>query len=101
SSFLLHLPSFPTRRSSDLRVHLRLHHHRRPVLLRDRLGIRRGRGDFAGRNRHTVATKDFLRLVLVNIHTCSVLVASSNSLEKYRSEEHTSELQSRENLVCR
>src|SRR5690606_40502348 len=78
------LPSFPTRRSSDLRV-LHLGKRGLEVLLRtdDRVvGIGAGLGEPPD--------------VAVDDHTLELDV-----FVEPRSEEHTSELQSRENLVCR
>src|SRR5690606_39417609 len=83
-------PSFPTRRSSDLRTQ-RPHHRiqRREVVLhrvedaqRPQRGTRTEPVDGQGRVARPV------RGLLVTVGS-------------WRSEEHTSELQSRENLVCR
>src|SRR5690606_41628915 len=80
------LPSFPTRRSSDLEE---LFRH---LVLRRKINQRRGAvvgfthdhaaGYMVGENRQTLAFQFLDQLAR-------------------RSEEHTSELQSRENLVCR
>src|SRR5690606_40848412 len=82
-----HLPSFPTRRSSDLAAGL--FRHRRAgfpaladLLRRDQAGQRLGRGDLHGAG-------DGIRR------------PDRTQARRPRSEEHTSELQSRENLVCR
>src|SRR5690606_41889732 len=78
--YLLYLHSFPTRRSSDLPAVLRGQHLagvHQPARLRRRAG-----DDLRGRG----LDADHARL-----HAAKIV----------RSEEHTSELQSRENLVCR
>src|SRR5690606_42033047 len=87
---LLVLPSFPTRRSSDLAEGREL----APGLLR--LAIEPGlRG---------LVVREELRQVLVELH---VVRDDRGHRRRHRlgqvarSEEHTSELQSRENLVCR
>src|SRR5436309_10066661 len=74
SSLLPYLHSFPTRRSSDLVAHVRVHSMNRVA---GRAVFRREHDD--REMRPTGARAQFLD----------------------RSEEHTSELQSRENLVCR
>src|SRR5690606_39375360 len=81
-----HLSSFPTRRSSDLHRHEPPHptRLRRPRPCRRRSERRRGR-ERAGRDRS------------VRMRCTSRRQPSAPR----RSEEHTSELQSRENLVCR
>src|SRR5690606_40731107 len=76
---LLH--SFPTRRSSDL--------HPAAVLLSDRIHF--------AETRHGIARIDL-------VQTAAALdqrAATTDIAQDPRSEEHTSELQSRENLVCR
>src|SRR5690606_41977948 len=84
-------PSFPTRRSSDLVVTLG----------------RRGRGEAGDRVRlGTVEVlggeraPDLVRVDLAGLALAHRL-DDSTELDLQRSEEHTSELQSRENLVCR
>src|SRR5690606_41426096 len=79
-----HLPSFPTRRSSDLGVSER-HQGRDSFLCRLALHRKRFFGPFWSLALHL--GDDALRYLF------------ADSLR--RSEEHTSELQSRENLVCR
>src|SRR5690606_41829595 len=76
------LPSFPTRRSSDLRVvgHAVGRHRDAAHYLEAGLGTAR----HPHRAHRAVLERD------VGVHLVQV-----------RSEEHTSELQSRENLVCR
>src|SRR5207302_9485156 len=82
-----HLHSFPTRRASDLADHLGAD--------ADPAGVERLNGDFVAhphltdqvRGRHLAAVEDQL--------------AGAGRADAERSEEHTSELQSRENLVCR
>src|SRR5699024_12383278 len=80
SSYHRDLPSFPTRRSSDLPVHFgpRREPRREPAARRDTgRGIRRlPATQYSGRGPH-------------------------RSAGQHRSEEHTSELQSRFDLVCR
>src|SRR5690606_42056896 len=87
SASALELHSFPTRRSSDLPP------GHRALPLRSGEGgvlLRRGRGrdDLPRRRRHP---RDRGR----------ALPEPAAPRERRRSEEHTSELQSRENLVCR
>src|SRR5690606_40890307 len=88
------LHSFPTRRSSDLLLVGDLDH----VLLR-RIGAGPDVGDVFGEGRHALA----LQLVVV-LGEVSILLRVTRivpAIAAERSEEHTSELQSRENLVCR
>src|SRR5690606_41309840 len=90
------LSSSPTRRSSDLRLR-----HRRGARPRARAGAahavhaadRGGAGDGGIRALHAAGFADFLRLL------CRAAIR--HPALAMRSEEHTSELQSRENLVCR
>src|SRR5690606_41606201 len=84
------LPSFPTRRSSDLRTF---------SLTNSVTGARR-RGVNACELKYFLKS-DSQGIVFMCFKTAHIdaLVASANSGR--RSEEHTSELQSRENLVCR
>src|SRR5690606_40728196 len=84
-------PSFPTRRSSDLTCHRHCH---RPDT-QDRNGARgvdaQGNTDKAiSMDRHLTSSHHLPNTIKRGI--CSAYP---------RSEEHTSELQSRENLVCR
>src|SRR5690606_39313766 len=83
------LPSFPTRRSSDLPPHHRGHDHaerdQRPVQpVEDR------RAEQQQRKKWQQAQPSAAREVIAR-----------EQADCHRSEEHTSELQSRENLVCR
>src|SRR5690606_41501639 len=87
------LPSFPTRRSSDL--------------YRDR-GTKRGRGRSADAYDDLEVTEDDVLVPvagILDLHDSYAFVRTTGYLpgpsDVYRSEEHTSELQSRENLVCR
>src|SRR5207302_2785064 len=82
----LSLHSFPTRRSSDLVLHAtsRLVHGSP----RDRCG-------------HRAARARFERPSLRNREKEFHAAGRSIAVRGHRSEEHTSELQSRENLVCR
>src|SRR5690606_41459898 len=95
-SFFLHcscdhpaLHSFPTRRSSDLqmifREYLRLLSMKRLIKLLDERGLRTRRGKRWSRAGVSWILKNDTYVGRVH----------------FRSEEHTSELQSRENLVCR
>src|SRR5690606_41660714 len=74
------LHSFPTRRSSDLSTRSRVFSPRRPTP-KTMVGL----------------TRTASRPSAIPRYTSS----SDRCLERARSEEHTSELQSRENLVCR
>src|SRR5690606_40080896 len=82
--------SFPTRRSSDLRVGTSIE-----ITLKSELLNRNITGSHiliaTGRSANTAA----LELEKAGVNT------SKGSVPVDRSEEHTSELQSRENLVCR
>src|SRR5690606_41250981 len=79
------LHSFPTRRSSDLTS--------APVVPQYNLDYLRS---VSGNN------QEFIReMVLTFIQTIPPLLAEMRQALSERSEEHTSELQSRENLVCR
>src|SRR5437899_7119850 len=80
--FRQHLPSFPTRRSSDLRDH----------------GRRRGQG----RPRHAVERRsDPYRRHSHPAARWKSVPRKSPGRGVHRSEEHTSELQSLRHLVCR
>src|SRR5690606_42124444 len=92
------LHSFPTRRSSDLPGYS-------PAVLR-RADLRFKTGDLHGaaedyRRRLTLVPGDpYARLGLVRIALHDGRSTEARRMVE-RSEEHTSELQSRENLVCR
>src|SRR5437899_12313549 len=73
-----HLPSFPTRRSSDLQGPDR----------------RRAQGRGAGREGQGMS-------ILVNRNTRVICLGFTGKQGTFRSEEHTSELQSLRHLVCR
>src|SRR5690606_39501304 len=97
----LHPPSFPTRRSSDLKVtalagELTGLGVRAEVLPAD-LSDPEQRASLPDR----VAELDLTVDILVNNAGLSTLGRVSAADPANRSEEHTSELQSRENLVCR
>src|SRR5690606_41784317 len=79
-----HLPSFPTRRSSDLPP---FNH-----TLNNLSACRKELSD---------SGKSWLNSLSRNSIALSQSIRCSYSGKKKRSEEHTSELQSRENLVCR
>src|SRR5690606_41063069 len=83
-----HLLSFPTRRSSDLRWFW----HWDPAFLRH--------GDEPTRQADSVRRYERARDAAAAITVPTTLVRGQQS-NVVRSEEHTSELQSRENLVCR
>src|SRR5690606_41977108 len=99
SSTLLRRPhSFPTRRSSDLTGTYSTPSHpaelRRAGLVRPGAAVGSCGRPRCGRvDQWTVSTTDPCRRTLP--------WTSSSSTRSPRSEEHTSELQSRENLVCR
>src|SRR5690606_40238791 len=89
-----HCPSYPTRRSSDLaeaqpladavrRTHARL------------ASLERDQADRARRRAEAAKREDYLRHVVRELGDAKLQDGED------RSEEHTSELQSRENLVCR
>src|SRR5690606_40656546 len=84
------LPSFPTRRSSDL--------PRRPIKRSSasRRCTRSRKGYGASDQRCNVSS----RTIALFTATVRAFFTAAFS-ERVRSEEHTSELQSRENLVCR
>src|SRR5206468_12857118 len=91
TTLLSHLTSFPTRRSSDLG-----HGDTLFLVRRDRRKIR------MGRRFHAVAVILHRRLVMPGVaHFRNVLGSLQGRLHCLRSEEHTSELQSRSDLVCR
>src|SRR5690606_30574405 len=64
--------------------------HDRPLL------DRRARGELAN-----VCTGDERPVACAREHDDTYIVACATCIERFRSEEHTSELQSREKLVCR
>src|SRR5690606_42160528 len=97
SSVYLNLHSFPTRRSSDLQsvlikgfvivklfIRIDAFSEKNPIIL---IPVRH---DHASRRQNLYACNVFFKEIIV-----------VNFPENFRSEEHTSELQSRENLVCR
>src|SRR5690606_40476609 len=86
--------SFPTRRSSDLSLAdltLRIYLPKIPL-------VNCGVGGTQAAFRLASSSSDTCR---VNSRVVASIVISSPSFTRARSEEHTSELQSRENLVCR
>src|SRR5690606_40830061 len=90
------LHSFPTRRSSDLaRPHFLVEHHlvlevvQRPGKLRERVHL------------HVAADRGSRERNERLLGEASLQLIDETALRADRSEEHTSELQSRENLVCR
>src|SRR5690606_41501807 len=91
------LPSFPTRRSSDLIA-------RGVGTISLRMRINNGSPNRARNCASELLTADWLRPswspALVVLRSA---IMASNTINRFRlrSEEHTSELQSRENLVCR
>src|SRR5207247_10465072 len=82
-----HLPSFPTRRSSDLATEAAL-----------RAGEERLRHIIASASDGILSYGDDLRIQLFNAAAERILRCPA---AEARSEEHTSELQSRVDLVCR
>src|SRR5690606_42002633 len=94
-------PSFPTRRSSDLKLtgaDLRivdLENVDFHILLRTP-GVDADENLLAGIDARLCACRSFLDARLGN----AFLDGGGHASERLRSEEHTSELQSRENLVC-
>src|SRR5690606_41150417 len=84
-------PPFPTRRSSDLQ--------RRRLVPRAR-GRVQGRQGATGRLQHARVLRPRPRVGQV-VGPRAVRARQDGHLQRPRSEEHTSELQSREKLVCR
>src|SRR5690606_41926331 len=82
------LHSFPTRRSSDLEP-----------LVADRQAIAEAPSQRVVMN--DIAVPNAPGVVHQRLQRLIVFVAPITALLPYRSEEHSSELQSRENLVCR
>src|SRR5690606_39834160 len=82
--------SFPTRRSSDLKEDLN------DVIIGAEGGLRA-----VFERMCLVARSDVPVLILGETGTGKEVIARSIHTRSTRSEEHTSELQSRENLVCR
>src|SRR5690606_40106748 len=91
----LSLHSFPTRRSSDLDGHASPANVDSEVLIRNKLE-RRFR-----RRAHVLVEVDRPRCLSDEQVEIAIVVDVDESRSGVRSEEHTSELQSRENLVCR
>src|SRR5207244_13370015 len=90
----LYFPSFPTRRSSDLLAQLMSH----------LVGIRVYQEyvwEFRGIQHLAVHGHQFDRFLTRNRVLSSLFSALHLGLQKMRSEEHTSELQSPDHLVCR
>src|SRR5690606_40614471 len=95
----LHLHSFPTRRASDLsetiqKFHERTHRHRQ-------IPAAAGRTGRLDRSRPRLCAPRFLLVALRPFLSAPRRLLSRLPGGAERSEEHTSELQSRENLVCR
>src|SRR5262249_61268174 len=88
-----HPHSFPTRRSSDLRHHGELAHHRIAQVLRRRL---------LRAVEQLVAIDDLQHAALVGaVAEIDAVALRAGRDRAVRSEEHTSELQSLTNIVCR
>src|SRR5690606_41270739 len=85
-----HLHSFPTRRSSDLAYRRRGGHAKPAAGILGGIGVQHRLFDVLHGNQAGAA--------IIVVHHQKLFDAA---LVKDRSEEHTSELQSRENLVCR
>src|SRR5690606_41658694 len=95
------LPPFPTRRSSDL--HVDAHHTVEDVAIVLGQALKQALGDKAGIRRFgdaTVPLDEALVQAIVDVAGRPYCVHTGEPAGQ-RSEEHTSELQSRENLVCR
>ena len=58
-------------------IDLGLNDHRHPKVAGNLLGLLRRRGNLAGLNGYPIAAEDVLRLILVNLHFGSLMVASS------------------------
>src|SRR5690606_41260997 len=95
------LHSFPTRRSSDLVYILGCNEGSLPKITAGSTfipdSIRRAHGLPVLENQDALSAYLFYRL----LHTPQRITLVYNQVIDDRSEEHTSELQSRENLVCR
>src|SRR5690606_40403632 len=90
----LHLPSFPTRRSSDLAILPSMDHMSLPFFLVI-MPIA-----FASSTYFPLPDVPVLQ-AFAAVNPLHHLAEGLRTLLLHRSEEHTSELQSRENLVCR
>src|SRR5207244_10955752 len=90
------LHSFPTRRSSDLSATASAGHRRKAIA--SRLCAARGRCVMKGA---PLSRRDRLRHILADLRMPGALEALDAMLQGVRSEEHTSELQSPDHLVCR
>src|SRR5690606_41174956 len=88
------LPSFPTRRSSDL-VPFQEH---RPAQILGALIAPAGPGRRYQPTAYSIAARTPATCAALH---CAGVARGRRSNTPWRSEEHTSELQSRENLVCR
>src|SRR5690606_41745003 len=98
SAYARHLPSFPTRRSSDLELLAKVATDNLDlaVQLAELPDAVRGYGPV--KERYLSHAESRKALLLEQLRTGSSFYDASQT---GRSEEHTSELQSRENLVCR
>src|SRR5436309_487289 len=98
SPLLRYLSSFPTRRSSDLKFTC-------AKVLRDvsyrAIHIFGSLGVTDLTPLHAMWSNAPTMAVMDGVDEVHKVVVANNVLKDYRSEEHTSELQSRENLVCR
>src|SRR5205807_8102496 len=93
------LPSFPTRRSSDLEAS---DERREAFVERRRASGRGGKGgDLLPQPPHLVAELAQLAFELLRCPRNQSGLRGLDPLDAHRSEEHTSELQSPCNLVCR
>src|SRR5207253_11023679 len=93
------LHSFPTRRSSDLNLRSRRHVTAKigfSMSVEKKLGKARG----ASHDSRRVGRRRFLKQAAAAAMAAGSTFAAA-AQEKARSEEHTSELQSRGHLVCR
>src|SRR5690606_41541432 len=98
-SLLSHLHSFPTRRSSDLyfkRVTLG-----KPIIM-GRKTWESLKGPLPGRTNIVITRQpDYVADGVKVVASLDDAIRMAENVALIRSEEHTSELQSRENLVCR
>src|SRR5207244_13341730 len=97
SSFVsISLTSFPTRRSSDL-VNFEIRSFSVPEIEAHERKMLRDRGSEYQLFLQVVEAKDVPRRAMY----CVRVTAGGQEMETHRSEEHTSELQSPDHLVCR
>src|SRR5207302_10449228 len=94
-------PSFPTRRSSDLPISSRTLLARLQEMEHDEILLRNDYGGLPRRVEYELTERGRRLLPLLDALMKTGQALDCNECEdRKRSEEHTSELQSRENLVC-